>query len=120
MHRHVIALRNHLPHAIENRARIISPLLDIRRVCGTPQRRTHLFCNRMRRALKDRYIDRADRSHAVTSMIKLPYASTNTESRGGTTVVALYSVMIAGPVKQSPARKRSRAYTGASTASPPK
>ncbi len=43
MHWHVVAHRDHLSRAIENRAGVIATLLDIRRKCRTPQRRPHLL-----------------------------------------------------------------------------
>ena len=60
MHRHVIAHGDHSGLAVEDRAGIVAPLLDVRRKRGAAQRSAHLLGNRMHGALKDRQFDRID------------------------------------------------------------
>src|SRR5882672_3714176 len=43
---HVIALRNHAPFGIKDRAGIIATLFDVGRERSAPQRRAHLFRHR--------------------------------------------------------------------------
>src|SRR5256885_979841 len=50
-----------------------------------------------------------------TSMIRLEYGSTFAWQSGGTTVVALYSCTIAGPVKEFPGTSKLRSSTGVSS-----
>ena len=57
VHGHVVAHRDHLPLTIENCARVIPPLFDIRRECGPPQRRSHLFGDRMKNIFEDFQLD---------------------------------------------------------------
>ena len=53
MHRHVVALCNHVAAVIENRARIVPAFLDVRRKGCPFQRRTHFFGNRVKQAFED-------------------------------------------------------------------
>jgi hypothetical protein len=46
MHRHVVAHRHHPAGAVEKSARVVAPLLDVRRVRRSPQRRAHLLRER--------------------------------------------------------------------------
>src|ERR1700722_12175942 len=64
MHRHMIAHRDYLTRAIEHRAGIIAPFLDIRRECGTPQRRAHLLRNGVIQVLENFQFDRIARHEA--------------------------------------------------------
>src|ERR1700753_662466 len=58
-------------------------------------------------------------AHAVSSMIKLPSASTCTRQAGGTTVVVSYCVMIAGPVSMWPGLRAERSKIGVSCVTGP-
>ena len=99
--------------AIEDRAGIVAALLDIGRERGAPQRRAHLLRDGVHGALKDREFDRiACRRHALhlfaDGMTRLPKPSTARMHSGGSTVAAVYSVIIAGPWIVSPGMSASR------------
>ena len=69
MHRHVIAHGDHPCLAVEDRAGIVAPLLDVGRERGAPQGRAHLLGNGMHGALKDRQLHRIDgMAHARSSL----------------------------------------------------
>src|ERR1700733_2315043 len=113
MNRHVVAHGDHAALGIEDRARVVAALLDIRRNRCAPKSRTHLFRYRMDAALKDSQSYRVNRrfvlrhpcvSHECTSMIRFSSASTCNRSPGGRMVAELYSAMIAGPQNESPGR----------------
>ena len=101
MHRHVVAHGNHPALAVEHRAGIVAPLLDVGRERGAPQRRAHLFGDGMHGALKDRQLNRVGSAvHALLldmTMTRFPKPSTWAVQPGGSTVAELYSVIIAGP-----------------------
>src|ERR1700733_1899234 len=109
---HVIAHRNHSLFAVEQRARIVPPFLDIRRNGSPPQRGAHLFCDRVNAALKNRQRNRiavvVDRLHQWTSITRLLSPSTRSTSPGGKTVAELYSEIMAGPANVSPGRSNRR------------
>src|SRR5712692_4283818 len=92
MHRHVIALCNHVAAMIENRARVITAFLDVWRKCCPFQRGAHFFRDRMKQALKNFELHRV--GHYSSTRFK--YASTVHRKPGGTSVVELYSPMMAG------------------------
>jgi len=53
MDRHVIALRYHIAVAIKNRAGIVAPLFDVRRIGRSFERRAHFFGDGMKQAFED-------------------------------------------------------------------
>ena len=57
MHRHMIALRNHIPVTIEDCARIVPPLLNVGRKSGALEGGTHFFRNGMKKAFEDFELD---------------------------------------------------------------
>jgi hypothetical protein len=109
MHGHVVAHGDDTLVAVEECARVVAALLDVGRDRRAPQRSAHLFCDGMNAALKDCEFDGVDGgAHACTSMTRLPKVSTCRRSPGGRMVAELYSEMMAGPAKASPACSRSR------------
>ena len=114
MHGHVVAHGNHARLAIEDGAGVVAALLDIGRERGAAQGSAHLLGNGMHGALKDRQLNRigCPRHHARSSparvMTRFPNVSTRADAPGGSTVAAVYSVIIAGPRITSPGRKPSR------------
>src|SRR5579859_1508969 len=53
MHGHVVAHSHNFTRAVEYRARIVAPLLDIGGKRGAPQRSAHLFRNGVEKAFED-------------------------------------------------------------------
>src|SRR5580765_1847115 len=53
MHGHVVAHGHHFAQAVKHRAGVVAPLFDIGRKSGAPQRRTHLFRNRVKDTFED-------------------------------------------------------------------
>src|SRR5579872_3953895 len=107
MHGHVIAHRQNVSRGVEYGARIVTPLLDVRGERGTPQRRAHFFRHGMKEVLENLETRRVN-LHRRGSRIRFPLRSTRPDHSGGMTVVALYSVTIAGPGMRFPARRRER------------
>src|SRR2546425_8507525 len=101
MYRHVISLRDHVAAVVEDRARVVTAFLDVRRKSCTLQRRTHFFCNRVKQAFEDFQLHRVNHC----SSTKFKYASTVHRKFGGTSVVELYSPMMAGPLMTFPLPK---------------
>src|SRR5947208_5382885 len=60
MYRHVISLRDHVAAVVEDRARVVTAFLDVRRKSCTLQRRTHFFCNRVKQAFEDFQLHRVN------------------------------------------------------------
>ena len=143
--RHMIAHGDHPLVPVKERAGVVAPLLDIGRDGSAPQGRSHLLRNGMDTALEDGQVDGAGQvrrrgsiwhrnsgraglrlgihgweHHALTSMTRLPQGSTCRRSPGGRRVAELYSETIAGPVKASPVRKRSRSYMRVAQETPSK
>src|SRR5262245_28528547 len=98
MHRHVISLRDHVAAVVENRARVVTAFLDVWRKSCPFQRRTHFFCNRVKQTFEDSQLYRINHC----SSTKFKYASTVHRKPGGTSVVELYSPMMAGPLMTCP------------------
>src|SRR5262245_8218640 len=96
MHGHVVALRNHVTTIVKNGARIVPAFFDVRRESRPLQSRSHFFCDRMKQAYKNFKLDGV-RLHTC-SKTKFKYSSTTHRSLGSTSVVELYSPMIAGPL----------------------
>src|SRR3981081_2901233 len=65
MYRHVIAHGDDLAGSIKHRARIVATLFDIRRKRRASQRRSHLFCNRVKEAFEDFQFNRV--AHAQSA-----------------------------------------------------
>src|SRR5437867_11719012 len=91
MHRHVVALCDHVSTMIEDGAGIISPFFDIRRKRRALQRGAHLFRNRVKQTFD--YFEPHWIGFYSVSNTRFKYASTVHRNRGGTSVVELYSPM---------------------------
>ncbi len=102
MHRHVIAHRKNFSTSVEHGAGVVATFLDVGRESRTAQRRSHFLGDRVKQVLKDFQASGIER-HRRGSKIMFPYGSTRPVQRGGITVVALYSVAMAGPAIRCPA-----------------
>src|SRR6266536_385440 len=104
----MIALRDHICAMIEDAAGIVASLFDVRRKCRAFERCAHFFGCRVKQALEDFELNRI--CFHPLSNTKFKYASTVQRTRAGTSVVELYSSMIAGPFTMCPCVKASRSY----------
>src|SRR5690348_4344441 len=107
MHRHMVAHGENFSCATEDRAGIIATFFDVRRKSRAPQNSAHLFGDGMENVLKYLQAYRIE-FHRAGSNSRFPYASTRAIQPGNSTIVALYSVTIAGPRWRFPARRRAR------------
>jgi len=69
MHWHVVAHRDHFAIAVENRAGIIAPFLDVGRKCRAPQGRAHLLSDGVVEVLEDFQFHRIAR-HAAQFTVR--------------------------------------------------
>ena len=65
MHRHVVALGDHIPIGIKDGARIIPAFLDIGRIRGAFERGPHFFRDGMKKAFEDLQLDWIDVDHPL-------------------------------------------------------
>src|SRR5437879_8165400 len=111
MDRHVVALGKHVAAMIKDRAGVVTAFFDIGRKRCAFQRCAHFFRDRVKETLENFELDgicshtspflfkKGDNSaflHHSLSRTKFKYASTVHRKPGGTSVVELYSPMIAG------------------------
>src|SRR5258706_14960548 len=102
MHRHVITHRKNFSSAVEDREGVVETFLDVGRESRTAQRRSHYVGDRVKQVLEDFQASGIE-CHRRGSKIMFPYESTRPVQRGGITVVALYSLTMAGPAIRCPA-----------------
>ena len=105
VHRDVLGLHDHLAARVEQRARGVAALLDVRRVRGPDQQRAHLLAGRVQRAEDDR----AARSGPGRPRPFMPASARSCRRRrraprqpGVTSSVASGSAQTAGPSIRSP------------------
>src|SRR5579862_3415063 len=104
---HVVAHGEDLAGGVKHGAGVVAPLLDVGRKRGTAQCRSHLFRDRMEEVLENFEANRVD-LHRRGSRMMFPFRSMRPDHSGGMSVVALYSVTIAGPGMRFPARSFER------------
>ena len=102
VHGDMLRLHDHLAARVEQRARRIAPLLDVRRVRGPYEQRTHLIAGRAQPADDEAQLDRIEAAaHDRVSSI-VPSARTRPRQPGVIRSVASGSAQIAGPSTRSP------------------
>src|SRR5882672_11385242 len=102
MHRDMRRLRHQFTARIENRARKIVTLLDIRRIRSLAEHYAHLFGNRGEPIVHYRERDRID-FHRTASSCRLPKSSTRISNSGAMYAVELSSTTTTGPRRRVPA-----------------
>src|SRR4030095_9278457 len=70
VHRHVIALRNHLALRVKQGAGIVAALLDVWRKCRSLQRGTHLFSDGVEQAVENFELYRIDGMHSCSRLLE--------------------------------------------------
>ena len=112
---HVVAHGDDALMAVEEGAGVVAALLDVGRDGGAAEGGAHLFGDGVDGALEDGEFDGTNGGgtygglvHACTSITRFRKASTRRTSPGGRMVAELYSEMMAGPAKVSPAWRWSR------------
>src|SRR5216683_4717990 len=101
MDRHVVAHGEDFTRGIKYCAGVVASLLDVGRERGTPERRSHFFRDRVEEIFKNFQTDGVH-LHRCGSRIRFPFRSTRPDHSGGISVVALYSVTMAGPGMRFP------------------
>ena len=109
MHRHVRRVRHHPPTRIEDRAREVVPLLDVRREAAAAEDDAHLVGDRGEPVVEHGERDRIQPPRAHRVSLRFDSASTTARHPGATRMVELYSRRSAGPRSTVPGGRRSRA-----------
>src|SRR5581483_8407989 len=96
---------------VEDRARVVAPLLDVRREGGPPEHDAHLLGDAREAVVRELEVDGVQRAAPPCTRRSPPWPSTRAVHRGGTRVVALYSQTTAGPGTRVPGPRSSRRHT---------
>lgn len=96
VHGDMRSLRHELAMAIEQGAGIVLPILDVRGQGGAPERRPHLVADAGQAVGEDAELDGV---HACASSSRCPASATDSAQPGASQVVAVGSMMMAGPTR---------------------
>src|SRR4051812_11912059 len=99
MYGHVITHCDDIASRVKNGCRVVAALFDIGRESRSPQGSAHFLSYGMESAFEDGKFYWIGATHTVIT--RFARSSTRTVEPGGTNVVALYSVITAGPTKRS-------------------